>query len=56
MLAPGWYPGVGTPHTTPASVLRWWDGSDWTEHVLPLDSADLDAPTAPLVLPPTKGS
>ena len=33
-VAPGWYADpAAPPHGVP--VLRWWDGSTWTPHVLP---------------------
>src|SRR5215211_2420079 len=39
--APGWYPD---PNDT--TVLRWWDGSTWTDHTTALPAAP---PTEPIV-------
>lgn len=34
--APGWYPDARDPHS-----LRWWNGTEWVDHVVP-----------PVILPP----
>jgi hypothetical protein len=40
--APGWYP------TTPgSSQLRWWDGTQWTEHYQALGAAPVSVQAAP---------
>ena len=37
----GWYPDPASP----AATARWWDGSSWTDHTMPLDQ--LVAPGQP---------
>ncbi len=49
---PGWYPAPGMQDTTPGSVLRYFDGSLWTQHVSSL-SSNPETPTEPIVIPET---
>lgn len=34
-VPPGWYPDSSTA-APPSPVVRWWDGTRWTEHVAPV--------------------
>jgi uncharacterized RDD family membrane protein YckC len=50
-IAPGWYPDPAAP-TSPQPMLRWWDGSTWTDHVQPVGTlrsapAPRPGPTTP---------
>ena len=45
MTAPGWY-----PDSTDQMMLRWWDGSQWTDHVHPAEQAMATTPQ-PAVAP-----
>ena len=48
MTTPGWYPDP----LGPGEAYRWWDGSQWTEHVRPAEPAAQPADQAPAA-PPT---
>jgi hypothetical protein len=39
-FAPGWYPDGSTP-----GVVRWWDGTAWTEHTRSADGTSAPPPT-----------
>ena len=46
----GWYPDPASP----AASARWWDGSSWTDHTMPLDQlAAPEQPEAPAYAAPS---
>lgn len=34
-IPPGWHPDPAGPQAAQPPMLRWWDGTAWTEHVAP---------------------
>ncbi|MGC5341643.1 phospholipid scramblase-related protein [Streptomyces sp. DT171] len=46
-VSAGWYPD---PHGAP-QLLRYWDGSRWTEHTNPAEGGQAQAPAAPAQAP-----
>jgi len=41
-----WYDDPNDP-----TLLRWWDGSEWTDHVVPREAAEPEPEVAPEAMP-----
>ena len=45
IVQPGWYPDPGSPK----SLIRWWDGSQWSDNVQPKGSAPVETDNGKLI-------